>query len=197
MNPSQFFGSFKSVWGGAVVAATAGPLGLWALDLQPPWPSSAGRVATLFCTVAILLAYIVSRSLAGGGKRDAGPGSKRARKARWIAIAMLSLGLATAIGYLWAYERFVVTDSIERGGRTEIIRTIVGSELRQGIDAGSATQLDLLRDNLYDPEAVWTSRSIGNARLMLLTSFVLMFFMLTFGAALIAPLEHAAPAPAS
>ena len=184
MSLADFFGSFKSVWGGAAVAATAGPLGLWALDLEPPWPSSAGKVATLFCAVAVLLAYVVSRSIT--------PRSKGAKKLRVIAPATLALGLIAIVGYLWAYGRYVVTDSIDRGGRTEIIRMIAGSELRPGIQAGTATQLDLLRDHLYEPEAVWTPQSISTARMLLLLSFVLSFFMLTFGAALLAPLDKKA-----
>jgi multisubunit Na+/H+ antiporter MnhB subunit len=182
MSPTQFLVSFKSVWGGAVVAATAGPLGLWAMDLEPPWPPSVGKVATLFCAVAVLLAYVVSRSFA--------PRSERAKTVRLIAITLLAVGLTAILAYLWAYSHYVVTDSIERSGRTEIIRMIVGSTLRPGIEPGTATQLDLLRDNLYDPEAVWTRQSISTARMILLISFVLSFFMLTFGAALLAPLEN-------
>jgi multisubunit Na+/H+ antiporter MnhB subunit len=183
MKLAEFFESFKSVWGGAAVAAAAGPLGLWAMDLEPPWPPSVGKVATLICTVAVLLAYIVSRSFA--------PRSKRAQKTRLIAMGMLVLGLIAILGYLWAFGRYIVTDSIERGGRTEIIRTIVGSELRPGVEPG-ATPVDLLRDNLYDAEAVWTPQSISTARMALLLSFVLSFFLLTFGAALLATLEKSA-----
>jgi hypothetical protein len=186
MNLAQFFGSFKSVWGGAVIAATAGPIGLWAMDLEPPWPPSVGKVATLFCAVAVLLAYVVSRSFA--------PGSKRAKTTRLLAIALLALGLIAILGYLWAYSRYVITESVERGGRTEIVRMIAGSQLRPGVKPGDATQLDLLRDNLYDPEAVWTPQSISTVRMMLLSSFVFSFFTLTFGAALLAPLEKSAKA---
>ncbi|MBI3350128.1 MAG: hypothetical protein HY020_23320 [Burkholderiales bacterium] len=198
MKIADFFASFKSLWGAAAVAAGAGPLGLWIADLEPPWPSSSGKVAALFCAIAILISFFVGP--AGRDAEDSKVSRQKARRrgARIAGIALLVLGALGVGAYLWAYGRFVVQDAIDRGGRVEIIRTVVGTELRPGMgDIGSATSLDLLRDGLYDPERVWTSESVNMVRQLLAASFVLSFVLLTFGAALLAQLEKepAAPAP--
>lgn len=186
MKIGEYFESFKSLWGVAAVAAGAGPLGLWVADLEPPWPSAAGKVATLFCAIAILIAFFVGPAGSAGGRKR--KGGKKKSGVRYAAIALLVVGSCGVISYLWAYGRYVVTDSVQRGGRTEIIRMVVGTELRPGLDASQTTKLELLRDNLYDPEEVWTSESVNNTRQLLVVWFVLSFFLLTFGAALLAKL---------
>lgn len=196
MKIADFFESFKSLWGAAAVAAGAGPLGFWAADLEPPWPTSVGKVAALFCAVAILIAFFVSPAARdsedGGAQKE-----KRSGRARVAGIALLVLGALGVIVYLWAFGRYVVQDSIERGGRTEIIRTVIGTELRRGMeDVGDSTSLDLLRDSLYDPEKVWTSESVNTVRQLLAGSFVLSFVLLTFGAALLARVEKVSAEPA-
>lgn len=179
MKIAEQLASFKSVWAAAAVAAGAGPLGLWAADLEPPWPAQVGKVATLFCAIAILIAFF-----ARGSARKGAPSSG----ARIVGIALLVLGALGVAGYLWAYSRYVVLDSIERGGRAEIVRSVIGSELRPGLEAAarSSTNLELLRDSLYEPEQVWTSESVNAVRLGLAASFVAGFVLLTAGAALLA-----------
>lgn len=195
MKVADFFSSFKSLWGAAAVAAGAGPLGLWVADLEPPWPSSVGKVAALFCAVAILVSFFVGP---GGREADGGRASAqqaRRRRGRTVGITLLLLGALGVGGYLWAFGRFVVQDAIDRGGRTEIIRTVIGTELRPGLgDLAGATNLDLLRDSLYEPERVWTPESVNTARQLLAVSFVLSFVLLTAGAALLAQVEKPAEA---
>jgi hypothetical protein len=185
MKITEYFASFKSVWGGAAIAAGAGPLGLWVADLEPPWPTAVGKVATLFCAIAILIAFFV---------RPEASKKKRSSRGRAVGIALLVFGAVGVMGYLWAYSRYVVLDSIERAGRTEIIRIVIGSELRPGMqeEAAQTTNLDLLRDSLYEPEQVWTSDSVNSVRLILAASFVLSFVSLTAGAAVLAQAKGAA-----
>lgn len=199
MKIGEYFESFKSLWGAAAVAAGAGPLGLWVADLEPPWPAAVGKVATLFCAIAILIAYFVGPSVRGGGRKRQGKGRGKKTGARNAAIALLVLGSCGVIGYLWAYGRYVVTDSIERDGRTEIVRTVIGTELRPGLEqeARNTTNLELLRDSLYDPEEVWTSESVNTVRQLLVAWFVLSFVLLTFGAALLAQLGKVTSTAAS
>ncbi|MBI1686161.1 hypothetical protein [Caulobacter hibisci] len=178
MKLTDYLSSFKSIWAAAAIAAGAGPLGLWAADLEPPWPTSAGKVATLFCAVAILTTFFANAST-----------DRPDRRRRGLAgVALLVLGSCGVAGYLWLYSQFVVQDSIELGGRSEVVRAIVGSELRPELraEAEHVTNLDLLRDALYDPEQVWTPRSVNQMRLSLLAAFVLGFVAMTLGAGLLA-----------
>jgi hypothetical protein len=198
MKIADFFESFKSLWVAAAVAAGAGPLGLWVADLEPPWPASAGKVATLFCAIAILISFFVGPAVRDSENgASAGRQEKRGRGVRIAGITLLVLGAVGVFAYLWAFGRYVVQDSIERRGRTEIIRTVIGTELRPGMDDVSGfTNRDLLRDSLYDPEKVWTSESVNTVRQLLAGSFVLSFVLLTFGAALLARVEKLSAVPA-
>jgi len=130
--------------------------------------------------VAVLLAFLASRSI--------GSASKRARAAKAVSVFLLCLGLIGIMAYLWEYSRYVVTDSLELDGEPLLLRIVVGTELKDGVSRNGATDLDLLRDNLYEPYAVWTPESVRNARIVLVGAFVLSFFSLTFGAAMLAPL---------
>jgi hypothetical protein len=191
MNLADFVASFKSVWGAAAVAAGAGPLALWVADLEPPWPTSAGKVAAMFCAVAILIAFFIGPAERHSETRAASARKAQRRKARVAGIALLVAGAIGVAAYLWGFGRYVVQDAIERGGRIEMVRVVIGTELRGDLgDVGSATNLDLLRDSLYDAERVWTSDSVNTVRQLLAASFMLSFVLLSFGAALLSQLEQ-------
>ncbi len=190
MTFASFLKALKSMWGTAVAAAAAGPVILWISDVEPPWPTGADKIATLFCAVAVLLAYIVSRALAD--QHESPVGKRRNRGVRLptiIGATFLILGLLGATGYLWAYSTFVVTDSIEIQSNIKLVHIVVGLHVRQDIQVNGRTNLELLRDHLYVPESVWTQDSLRWARMVLLTTFCSTFFLLTFGAAVLASLD--------
>lgn len=198
MTFASFLKALKFMWGTAVAAAAAGPLILWISGLEPPWPPGAGKIATLFSAVAVLLAYPASRALAN--RHESLVDKRRNRGVRSPAIIgaiFLILGLLGAISYLWAYSTFVVTDLIETPSHIKVIRIVVGSDVRRGIQANGKTNLELLQEHLYDPESVWTRDSLRWARTVLLTTFCSTFFLLTFGTAVLASLNVRASITAS
>src|SRR5712692_10630124 len=98
MTFASFLKAFKSMWGTAVAAAAAGPVILWISDVQPPWPTGADKIATLFCAVAMFLAYIVSRALADQHESPVGKrGGRSVRLPAIIGATFLILGLLGAV----------------------------------------------------------------------------------------------------
>jgi hypothetical protein len=192
MTFGAFLRSFKSLWGLGAAAAAVGPLTLVASDLEPPWPAGAGTLATLFCVVAILLAFALRRRMLSSasllrGRAARGSATGGDRRLALLGAALLILGLAASLGYLWAYSTFVVTETRINGAREQSLRFVVGGELRSDVADVGKSKHDLLLDYASDPEAVWTAESLRSARLFLLTAFLLTFFLLTFGAALLTP----------
>jgi hypothetical protein len=63
----------------------------------------------------------------------------------------------------------------------------VGTKMRTDVDTtASSDALELLRDNQYSPEKIWTPESLQYSRILLLVMFVTAFSMLTFGMGLLA-----------
>ncbi|HME44995.1 MAG TPA: hypothetical protein VKF36_18020 [Syntrophorhabdales bacterium] len=188
MTFTHFIKTFRSMWGGAAAAAAAGPVILWVSELDPPWPpNNATKVTTLFCAVALILAYVSSRTL----KQVAGQTVSRRelikKKSPYIiGSAFLMIGLIFGIAYLWIYSKVVVTDTIHLQSRTVVIRKVVGTDTKAAIAANATSNIELLQNALYDEEKVWTADSLLNARMSLLTTFIFTFFSLTFGTALLA-----------
>lgn len=194
----QFLRAFKSLWGGAAIAAASGPLILWASELDPPWPpGSASKIAALFCAAALMLTYIFVHSLADERERTKKRGRTRINQLSYLAgFAFLMIGLAMLIAYLWIYSTAIVADTIQTPpGHNVIVRKIVGDTVREGVIVDGKSNLDLLRDHLYEEDRIWTEESLRKARMSLLTTFLLAFFFLTFGAALLASMNRAAYVP--
>lgn len=179
MKLAEHLNSFKSVWAVAALAAGAGPLGFWTAELEPPWPPSVGKVATLFCAIALIVVFTVRPAR----------GRHQNERRRRAGLVLLGLGVLGITGYLWAYSRYVVVDSVETGAGDRTIRLVVGTQLRPGLaeEAQGTTNLEMLRDRLYEPEQVWTSASVQNTRLGLAALFIAGFVLLTGGSALLAP----------
>jgi hypothetical protein len=66
------------------------------------------------------------------------------------------------------------------------LRFVVGTVKREGVDNATTDDLELLRDNQYSPERVWTPESVRFSRVLLLVAFIAAFSMLTFGMGLLA-----------
>jgi hypothetical protein len=188
----KFLKAFRSIWGGAALAAAGGPIILWASELDPPWPpNSASKITTLFCAVAILLSYFINRVLA---EKQQLLNSKHRFVVKQlsgvIGSIFLVIGLLFGGAYLWIYGKFVVTDTIQTKNNILIVRKVVGDKVRKGINSETTTNIDLLRDHLYDEEAIWTADSLQKARMSLLVTFSLTFFSITFGTAMLATMDQ-------
>ena len=191
MNIGDFAKSFKTVWGAGVLLATAGPLGLFVPDLYPPWPENSHIIGVIFCAVAAVVSFT-----AGVGYAQRPRAKSRVQTA--VATACLLLGLASLIGYFLAYSTRVVVETQVVGKEQRQLRFVVGTEMRADVDkTGSGDALELLRDNQYSPEKIWTPDSVRYSRVLLLVTFVAAFSMLTFGMGLLATRSGTSSRPVS
>lgn len=180
MSLDDFLKSFKSTWGAVTAAAAAGPLLMWTKELQPPWPEGVSPIASLFCAIAILVGYALSRLLTT-------PHTDRRAEHRLLLAGStcLLLGLVSAAIYLWAYSSRVVSETmIVRGGEATV-RFVIGTELLPNLVHSEAPDIERLRDYLYEPALIWTAASLRTSRLILLASFLVTFFLLTLGSCLL------------
>jgi hypothetical protein len=181
----DFLSAFKSFWGAAATAAAAGPIMMWATKLDPPWPpDDVGKIATIFCAVALILAFVMATRL-------------KERAMFVAAITSLVLGLGLVIVYLSLYSLYVEKDSIEyRVGAASptvtTFRLVVGTEQLHEVRE-RLSNLELLQNHQFEPETIWTATSLRNTRISLFVSYVLSFTLLTFGAGLLAPLRSIGP----
>lgn len=168
------------MWGAGVLVATAGPLGLLVPDLYPPWPEHSYVIGVIFAAVAA----IVSFSVGLGYARPSGT----ARNLRsGVALTSIVLGSASLIWYFAAYSTRVVVETQMVGAEQHQLRFVVGTEMRPDVDkTPDANDLELLRDNQYTPDRIWTSKSLQQSRFLLLLTFVSSFSLLTFGMGLLA-----------
>jgi hypothetical protein len=172
--------SFKSIWGAGVLIATAGPLGLLVPDLYPPWPDHSYLIGVIFCAVTAIVSFAVGVGFAQQ------PMSRRKVQTA-LALTSLVLGLISLVWYFLAYSTRVVVETQVVGAEQHQLRFVVGTEMRSDVDKGAdLNDLELLRDNQYSPERIWTSESLQSSRFILLLTFVLAFSMLTFGMGLLA-----------
>ena len=172
--------SFRSVWGAGVLVATAGPLGLLVPDLYPPWPEHSYVIGVIFAAVATIISFTAGTAYAHQPKAW-----RKGQTA--FALACLAFGLTSLIWYFSAYSTRVVAEPQMVGAEQHQLRFVVGSEMRADVDrAQHADNLELLRDNQYIPERVWTPESLRNSRFLLLLTFVTAFFLLTLGMGLLA-----------
>ena len=172
--------SFKSVWGAGVLVATAGPLGLLVPDLYPPWPEHSYLIAVIFAAVAAIGSFTAGLAYANRARA-----LRRGQTA--FALACLALGLMSIIWYFSAYSMRVVSEPQMIGAEQHLLRIVVGTEIRADVDRSEEKDnLELLRDNQYTPERVWTSESLRYSRFLLLVTFVTAFFLLTLGMGLLA-----------
>ncbi len=179
MNIDDFAKSFKTVWGAGVLLATAGPLALFVPDLYPPWPENSHLVGVLFCAVAAVVSSTVGLGYAQQAK-------SKSRVQTVIATTCLLLGLGSLIGYFFLYSTRVVVETQIVGQDQRQLRFVVGTEMRSDVDKTASGDLELLRDNQYSPERIWTPESVRFSRVLLLVSFVTAFSALTFGMGLLA-----------
>lgn len=179
MEISAWTKSFKSIWGAGVLIATAGPLGLLVPDLYPPWPDHSYVIGVTFAAVAAIISMTAGLAYAHQARASA-------KGHTVFALACLALGLISLVWYFLVYSTRVVVETQMVGGEQHELRFVVGTETRDDVDKTETDYLDLLRENQYSPERVWTSKSLRSSRFLLLITFVAAFFLLTLGMGLLA-----------
>jgi hypothetical protein len=169
MTFARYLKSFKSVWGAltALAIVMAGVLTFSAL--VPPWPDEAGvgasSLAAVGCLVGIALGFFAR-------PRDRG-------KARIFGATVLAGAIIMLPVYLYSLSWRVV-EFHETVGNEEIVRRIVvGTELANK-DEHHQAPLDLIK--LYGPDgSAWTHQSLTNARVCLLSTYIIFFLLLAYG----------------
>ena len=162
-----------SIWGAAAAAMVAGPLGVWAGEVDPPDPAGlAVKIAVPFCCISLFLVWLWGPAVA-----------KKTR--RMVATLVLLLGVPALAFYLLTYFSIVVSQPIPTEDGIHTIRVTVGDEFRRRINAEDRNSLELLMDYAFDPAAIWTQQSIRGNQLKLNALFILSFVLLTAGVALI------------
>jgi hypothetical protein len=169
MTLQQYLKSFKSVWGAltGLAVVVAGILKFSAL--VPPWPDEAGvgasSLAVVACVVGIILGFFAK------------PRSES--RSRIIGVTVLMDAVIVLLIYLYLLSWRVV-DFHETVGNEEIVRRIVvGTELANTSEHHQAP-LDLIKLYGIDGSA-WTHRSLTNARICLLSTYLAFYLLLTFG----------------
>ena len=193
MLATDYLQSLKSLWGVGFAATILGPLALWVPNLQPPWPQGSQMITAVFCIVAAILSFVLSRSLSERSKSSA-PHRAKAKPLRILGSFALVLGLAAGVGYLIAFNLYVIPQNQQIGKEVREIRIVIGTQLREELRGTVEEPLQLLQDNGYDPERIWTRESLLRARFLVFSSFLAMFLLITFGIGLLVPVSEVASA---
>jgi hypothetical protein len=177
MPTKRFFDFVLSLWGGACAVAVGGPAALWLPRLEPPWPEgSAAIVAVVFSVIALIIGYAYLSPV----RDSVAERERQARRGLWIGCSALLGSLLLCALYLYSYSFYVVSDVKVEGNREIQIRRVVGTELLDARDAGRLPR-ELVRENSFEEDKVWTRQSLTRARMLVLFTYVGMFFFLSLG----------------
>jgi hypothetical protein len=183
MNFRSFVDSFRSVWGALSALALALAMTLNSTALVPPWPDESGTSATataaMGCVLGVTLGYYLPVA------------SKRWRRVLGVLGVCLALALLIAYIYLLGIRTVSVPQTVE--GHSVLRRVVVGTAVRDPADF-EKTPAELVLLYGFGGEA-WTPRSLANARICLLTSYVGFFVTLTLALGLLQR-DQASHAPA-
>jgi hypothetical protein len=178
----DFAKSLKIAWGGISVALAAGPLAALGPELHPPWPVGSAAIAMILSATALFLAFARYRLSA---KRQSAQRHAR-RKILIEGAAAMSIGVVLLVAYLSLFSAFVIEERRPReGAEEESVRFVIGTTRLPHVAEEKLSDLDLLRDHLYEPESVWTRSSLTSVRTLLMATFGLAFAGLSYGSALI------------
>jgi flagellar biogenesis protein FliO len=189
MLASDYLQALKSLWGLGFAATIVGPLALWVPNLQPPWPEGSQVITAVFCIVAAILSFVVSRSLSERSTMSS-PHFGKKKLVRILGSLALVLGLVSGIAYLVAFDLYVKSQSQQIGNEVRQIRIVIGTELREELRGTVEEPLQLLQDNGYNPERIWTRESLLRTRFQVFSSFLAMFLLITFGIGLLVPVSE-------
>jgi hypothetical protein len=167
MTLSDYLHSFKSVWGALVGLSVTLAALLKFTPLVPPWPDEAGIGASMLAVVACLLGVSVGFFA-----------SRKPSAAAVLGVSGLVVSFILLMSYLYLLSWRVVIFH-EPVGNTEIAhRIVVGTET---VNPEDSRKDPIILIDLYGVNAgAWTNRSVTNARVCLLGSYMAFYLVLTF-----------------
>lgn len=155
---------FKSLYSVTAKGATLAPLTDYFLKIGPPWPAYAIPPATtiveLICLVCIFQFCL---------------NKEKAKLSRymiiWVIVFCLSSFLYLGFTSSYTFRQPKTGELMVKGFElTPDVRRVISPDY---------TSQDALKGNRYDPEGVWTNRSITAMRLSLVAIWLLMFISLS------------------
>lgn len=165
----SFIKSFKSAWGWAAAAITAGPVALFAGGFAPPWPNESGSMGTVVGVVAGIVGLVIAYRV-------------NADNPKWRRYSIVSMiaGFVMVMVFLalWSWLVVPIPQMVE--GVSVERRFVVGFFTRAvaaDLEAKDAIMTFGL-DRAYSP----ISLLLG--RMSLIFSWASAIFLLTFGFAL-------------
>lgn len=175
---SSFANSFKSGWGVVSLGLAAGPLVALGAELQPPWPQGSAAISIILSASALFLAFARLRVGARSGRRNQ-------RNFLREGSAAIILGIILLATYLFLNSQYVIDEKRSSGGTEESIRIVIGTNRLPQLAEVKSSDINLLRDHLYQPDEIWTNSSLTFVRLLLIFTFGFSFASLSYGTALI------------
>lgn len=166
MGIRAFANSFRSGWGAASAAVTAGPLALLATDLTPPWPTEGGGAAATLGTVAGLIGLIFAYL-------DRRQGKARADRAG----NMLKLAVGFILIFVILWSTLIVTAPQMVQGELIERRYLVGFTMRNLGESISA--IDAIKK--YGLESAYPPLSLLGGRLATIIAWMASLGLLTYG----------------
>ena len=106
------------------------------------------------------------------------------------AVISFCLGLLAGIFYIYSYGCYVISIEQLKGNEEVIMRVMVGNEIKKDIRPEGRSEKELLMDYQLDSERIFTPNSLRNARVILLVSFALTFFLLNLGMSIVVSVSH-------
>jgi hypothetical protein len=161
---SDYAKDFKSVYSVTAKGASAAPLADYFLKIGPPWPAYAIPPATtiveLICLVCIFQFFL---------KKE------KAKLSQYLIISVIVFFLSS---YLYLGMTSSYTFRQPKTGELMVKGFELTPEVKRVIGPDYPPE-DALKGNRYDPEGVWTTRSITAMRLSLVAIWLLMFVSLS------------------
>lgn len=137
----------------------------WIISLAPPWPDAAGNVSYAFAVVMSVVGILIPWAL------------HRLRNRAWPVVACALLSLCLIMTYAACWSLWIGQASQRNGDALVEFRFVKGDQLT--VPLKGTTERDVLRDNGYRVEDVYTPSSLLKTRLALLFSFAGTFFFIT------------------
>jgi hypothetical protein len=148
-------------------------------------------ITAVFCVMVAIIAFSVTREIGGSSGRRSSCSNRGRRVTRAVACLAIILGISCGIAYLNLFNLLVISDNQQIQTEIREIRIVIGTELRDELRGTTQEPLELLRDNGYDPERVWTRGSLLRSRFLVFGFFLAMFLLVTLGLGLLAALAEA------
>jgi hypothetical protein len=163
---ATFARSFATGWGAASAAVTAGPLGLFAAHLAPPWPSENGVAAAALGSAAGIIGLV--------GAFASSEVIRRRGRATALALAAAAV-LVIVFVALWSY---LVVEIPQLVGDTQVERRYLVGFFTTGLGSSTRPE-DAIK--MYGLRAVYSPLSLLMGRLTMILVWTLIVGLLTYG----------------